>query len=47
MQRSSSTGSLTRETSVPSKSMLRSRIFIVAEPAFGGQLLQHKCRELT
>jgi hypothetical protein len=27
--------------------MLRSRIFIVAEPAFGGQLLQHKCRELT
>ena len=29
MQCSSSTGSLTRETSVPSKSMLRSRIFIV------------------
>src|SRR5260370_20700428 len=46
MQRPSRAGSLTRETRVPSKSMLRSRMFIVAGPAFGRQLLQHKCREL-
>src|SRR5947199_8883071 len=46
MQRPSRAGSLTRETRVLSKSMLRSRMFIVAGPAFGGQLLQHKCREL-
>src|SRR5438132_6370086 len=45
MQRPSRAGSLTRETRVPSKSILRSRMFIVAGPTFGGQL-QHKCREL-
>src|SRR6266699_1279679 len=47
MQRASSTGWLTRETRVPSKSMLRRRTSIVAEPALWRQLLQHKCRELT